>query len=160
MSKNHQSSNVIHGPDYRFQNNNSTGMPAIIVDDIHINRHHNHHQQQQQQHHRNNSGGGKNSSSSSTTSTTSTTRSTSVAGISAGIPGGGQGGVVNGIGSGGYQPVDLYSLSQNDLVQRVKKLEADLLKLACDHNTMIREANHQIQVRIFKYLSLDLFRIF
>ena len=44
-------------------------------------------------------------------------------------------------------PVDITSLPHNELVQRVRKLEADLLKLASDHNHMIREANHHIQVR-------------
>lgn len=43
-------------------------------------------------------------------------------------------------------PIDLTRLSQQELMQRVRKLEADLLKLASDHNHMIREANHRIQV--------------
>jgi len=43
-------------------------------------------------------------------------------------------------------PADLTRLSHSELIQRVRKLEADLLKLASDHNHMIREANHRIQV--------------
>jgi hypothetical protein len=42
-------------------------------------------------------------------------------------------------------PTDLSRLSHNDLVHRVRKLESDLIKLASDHNHMIREANHRIQ---------------
>lgn len=48
--------------------------------------------------------------------------------------------------SGRPGPADITRLSHPDLVQRVRKLEADLLKLATDHNHMIREANHRIQV--------------
>jgi len=59
----------------------------------------------------------------------------------------------------GMGPVDINSLSHTELVQRVRKLEADLLKLASDHNHMIREANHHIQVRqlslILKITYLD-----
>jgi len=43
---------------------------------------------------------------------------------------------------------NLSRLSQNELIQRVKKLETDLLKLASDHNHMIREANLRIQVQL------------
>lgn len=50
--------------------------------------------------------------------------------------------------SGRPGPADVSRLSHPELVQRVRKLEADLLKLATDHNHMIREANHRIQVRI------------
>lgn len=41
---------------------------------------------------------------------------------------------------------DLSRLSHAELIQRVRKLESDLIKLASDHNHMIREANHRIQV--------------
>jgi len=46
----------------------------------------------------------------------------------------------------GPVPTDVGRLSHGELVQRVRKLEADLIKLASDHNHMIREANHRIQV--------------
>ncbi|ODN04269.1 Coiled-coil domain-containing protein 85A [Orchesella cincta] len=49
--------------------------------------------------------------------------------------------------SGRPGPADITRLSHPDLIQRVRKLEADLLKLASDHNHMIREANHRIQVQ-------------
>lgn len=49
--------------------------------------------------------------------------------------------------SGRPGPADITRLSHPELVQRVRKLEADLLKLASDHNHMIREANHRIQVK-------------
>lgn len=43
-------------------------------------------------------------------------------------------------------PIDINTLPHGELVQRVRKLESDLLKLASDHNHMIRTANHHIQV--------------
>jgi len=44
-------------------------------------------------------------------------------------------------------PVDITTLPHAELVQRVRKLEWDILKLAKDHNHMIREANNRIHVR-------------
>ncbi|CAG7720960.1 unnamed protein product [Allacma fusca] len=54
-----------------------------------------------------------------------------------------------------HGPVDITRLSHSELVQRVRKLEADLLKLASDHNHLIREANHRIQAQATEISTLN-----
>ena len=55
-----------------------------------------------------------------------------------------------------HVPMDITRLSHAELVGRVRKLEADLLKLASDHNHMIRDANHRVQVCIIIAKKLNM----